>query len=135
MSRDSTRFTGRLAEAEKSGPLWFLNPTTRRLTVQNPTPVPQTDDGAAPAPAGAELRWTSRNNRKGRHLVVLRPEAAHHIATPSPTNTLPETLRGLGKMFVRFPVWDISYDVATIFTLGWLTLHVWPGWWWMDMYP
>jgi hypothetical protein len=29
-----------------------------------------------------------------------------------------ESLRGLRKMLVRYPVWDVSYDVAVIFTLG-----------------
>ncbi len=39
------------------------------------------------------------------------------------TNTLRETLRGIWKMVVRYPIWDVSYDVATIFTLGMASSH------------
>ncbi|KAK0728457.1 hypothetical protein B0T26DRAFT_698010 [Lasiosphaeria miniovina] len=37
---------------------------------------------------------------------------------PRATDTLAETLRGVLKMATRFPVWDVSYDVAVVFTLG-----------------
>lgn len=37
---------------------------------------------------------------------------------PAVTNSVSQTLRGIRKMLVRYPVWDVSYDVATIFTIG-----------------
>ncbi len=36
---------------------------------------------------------------------------------PQPTTTLKQTLIVLWKMLVSYPVWDVSYDVAVIFTL------------------
>ena len=119
MSRRPAHFTSRLADAESSGPLSFCNPTTRRLTIETSAPA---SSPAAPAvgTTGAQHVWRSRDNRKGRHAVLLSPDAARRLAAPPrPTDSLGETLRGVAKMFVRFPVWDVSYDVATIFTLGW----------------
>ncbi|KAK3945874.1 hypothetical protein QBC46DRAFT_349164 [Diplogelasinospora grovesii] len=40
------------------------------------------------------------------------------VRIPSATNTLEQTLRGIARMIMRYPVWDVSYDVAIIFTLG-----------------
>ena len=117
MSQTIAHFAGRLAEAEGSGPLPFCNPTTRRLPLKGPTSVSSVAPEAVSA-SGAQHVWRSRDNRKGRHAVTLTPEAAQRFAALHPTNTLRETFRGVGKMFVRFPVWDVSYDVATIFTLG-----------------
>ncbi len=62
--------------------------------------------------------WRSRDNRKGRHAITLTPECAEKLGAPAATNSLSESLRGIGKMFLRYPVWDVSYDVATIFTWG-----------------
>lgn len=66
-------------------------------------------------------KWTSRNNRKGRHAISINPDRipaeSKHLA-PAPTMSLRKTLFGIWRMLTVFPVWDISYDVATIFTLG-----------------
>ncbi|KAK3685459.1 hypothetical protein B0T22DRAFT_465724 [Podospora appendiculata] len=65
--------------------------------------------------------WRSRDNRKGRHSALVTPEVLAKIETasvPRATDTFAETWRGVVKMFTRFPVWDISYDVAVVFTLG-----------------
>jgi len=115
MSRTTTHFTTRLANAVGSGPLPFCNPTTRWLPVEKSAPAPQ---AAGPTP-GVYHVWRSRDNRKGRHNIGLSSEAALHASAPHRTDSLRETLRGVAKMFVRFPIWDVSYDVATIFTLGW----------------
>ncbi|KAF2006858.1 hypothetical protein P154DRAFT_558828 [Amniculicola lignicola CBS 123094] len=74
---------------------------------------------------GVSYKWTSRNNRKGRHAITLSsfaPEAKQAI--PPLTNSFTQTLSGVWRMFTQYPVWDISYDVATVFTLGsviWVT--------------
>lgn len=88
--------------------------------------------------------WRSRDNRKGRHAaVVFQPKHEPQQSSPSPmndgsekgrrgktasrgfvtkqrqsTNSSRAVLRGAAKMLVRFPVWDVSYLVAIVFTLG-----------------
>ncbi|KAH9818211.1 integral membrane protein [Teratosphaeria destructans] len=113
------------------GPLSFLNPTQahfdhvgteRPSPAQAPStpPAPGRDhDGDIPA-ANIGYQWSSRNNRKGRHeLVVDGAEAANpQCAAPPPTNNLKHIVKIIGKMIYYYPVWDISYDVAMVFTWG-----------------
>lgn len=123
------------------GPISFLNPTTRLQALHGPTKSsspspPQKDvqdtpsteslpgpDSATSESTGVYSVWRSRDNRKGRHALHITPSRAAAIAnTPSSSskhsNTLSGALTGIGRMFVRWPVWDVSYDVAVIFTLG-----------------
>ncbi|KAH0548591.1 hypothetical protein GP486_007865 [Trichoglossum hirsutum] len=125
-------------ELRVSGPFSFLNPTRARID-QFLSAVQQRDDGGAPqeAPAGAdrqqqqqqqqqqqaaagyEYRWRSRDNRKGRHaLVVVQKGATLPQHLPQRTSSARQVLRGILRMFTRCPYWDISYLVATLFTLG-----------------
>ncbi len=79
---------------------------------------------------GAYQVWRSRDNRKGRHAIVLtrdfvqRHQAAaagrHNGTPPLPpsSDSVRGVLSGLARMAVRYPVWDISYDVAMLFTIG-----------------
>lgn len=161
--RNTDHFRGRHYTADHiSGPITFLNPTTRLLPLQedkakdkakdkhkdkpargeDPTgpQVPATPEGgsSSPPPGLAEKQqqqkhhpgiyhvWRSRDNRKGRHALALTPSAAA-TSTGSgsgsgshdqPTNTLRATLAGVARMALRYPVWDVSYDVAAVFTLG-----------------
>lgn len=66
--------------------------------------------------------WRSRDNRKGRHALALTTSAAAEDTLKTdgvvPTNTWPAALAGIKRMVTRYPVWDVSYDVAVIFTLG-----------------
>ncbi|KAK8880157.1 integral membrane protein [Apiospora arundinis] len=66
--------------------------------------------------------WQTRNNRKGRHALAVRvpshPAAAMGLELPKATNAPRQILRGLWRMAVRYPVWDVSYDVAIMFTIG-----------------
>lgn len=65
--------------------------------------------------------WRSRDNRKGRHALVLRRGDDGQMqphGTLEPTNSLPATLRGICALFTRFPYWDISWCVAIVYTLG-----------------
>ncbi|ORY68736.1 uncharacterized protein BCR38DRAFT_406638 [Pseudomassariella vexata] len=77
---------------------------------------------AATTPAGVYRVWRSRDNRKGRHAVAIsseRVEKKHGLLRhPKATDSWGQTWRGVGKMLVRYPVWDVSYDVALLFTLG-----------------
>ncbi|OCK86222.1 hypothetical protein K432DRAFT_431075 [Lepidopterella palustris CBS 459.81] len=66
-------------------------------------------------------KWTSRNNRKGRHALAVNMAPllgqTRYLVPPS-TASLRAIAHGIVRMFTYFPVWDVSYDVATIFTLG-----------------
>jgi hypothetical protein len=137
-------FFGRHYEARHAtGPIAALNPTTRYMSIDHKTPETAADltneplqqqqedsqgsqQSAQPLHRhkrdhhGATYVWRSRDNRKGRHAVVVRPSYQHgeEGAGPKRTDTFEATLRGLGKMVTRYPIWDVSYDVAVVFTLG-----------------
>lgn len=135
--RRNTTFA--LNENHTRGPVPFLNPT-RALYEQHynaaGSPVTQeetlatnTAEDADTAPEKPKpvltYQWTSRDNRKGRHrLIVPRasetqgPESSLAINAPKPTNSLQSIAHNLWLMLVYYPVWDISYDVAYIFTWG-----------------
>ncbi|KAF2458068.1 hypothetical protein BDY21DRAFT_285362 [Lineolata rhizophorae] len=103
-----------------TGPFSYLNPTQIRFRVPDGGPAPgQVAEATEPRDSVTYI-WSSRNNRKGRHAVVLDGQAVRDgcVEGPAPTATIRETLRGLKTMFTQFPVWDISYLVAIIFTLG-----------------
>lgn len=56
--------------------------------------------------------WRSRDNRKGRHVLIL---PRNHPSTPSRTSRL---LRGLGRMCTVWAYWDISWWIAVLFSVG-----------------
>lgn len=65
--------------------------------------------------------WRSRDNRKGRHALVLRRDEdgdKQPHGTLEPTNTLSATIRGIGSCFTKLPYWDVSWCVATVYTVG-----------------
>ena len=69
----------------------------------------------------AEYRWTSRNNRKGRHQIVTRPPADPSEAkfiVPKKTNDVATVRRTIGRMLTEYPYYDISWLVAYVFTWG-----------------
>ena len=120
-----------LDHARVKGPVPFLNPTTahfqpairsekRTEGEARPTDKRLHDHDERLLPP-TSYKWTSRNNRKGRHALsvapsVYSPESEHRV--PHTTASLRKTVRGIMRMFTTFSVWDISYDVAAIFTLG-----------------
>lgn len=147
--------------AHITGPIPFLNPTTRFLGVHQqpqkhhvraehhgqekdasalPTPTPGTEDhdedgkqkkqlssssSSSQQHTGVYNVWRSRDNRKGRHALALAPSVAEGTKKSGvavnglrPTNTLSAMLAGVARMVTRYPVWDVSYDVAVVFTLG-----------------
>lgn len=132
----------KLQQDRVSGPLSFLNPT--RATFEH-APIPDQSqvrlaDGDANQAEGGPpcqkeavsikddeqlvsniaFKWRSRDNRKGRHALAVDPSSSPSALYFSPrvSSTLGETARGLLRMCTQFPYWDISYLVATIFTLG-----------------
>ena len=129
-----------------SGPFSFLNPTRAHFNhkaLSNLSSNPSTKSLAdantcssthedkhlsfedEKSSSNIYFKWRSRDNRKGRHVLVIKPTSDSHTPatvqspiTPQPTSTLLSTLRGFRRMLTRFPYWNISYLVATIFTLG-----------------
>ena len=73
--------------------------------------------------SNAEFQWRSRDNRKGRHTLVVAPasETSIPIMTPKSTSRIREVGRGILRMTRQYPYCDVSWLVATIFTLGSLT--------------
>lgn len=85
-------------------------------------------EGSHPGSSGVYTVWRSRDNRKGRHTLALTPSAAAALPTvPTKTTSAASTtaaniprllLSGLARMALRYPLHDVSYDVALVFTLG-----------------
>ena len=61
-----------------------------------------------------EYKWTSRNNRKGRHALVVHESSSYD----SPETGANSVLSGIWRMFTVFNFWDISYVTAIVFTLA-----------------
>ncbi|CAO2648004.1 Nn.00g089260.m01.CDS01 [Neocucurbitaria sp. VM-36] len=108
-AHEPLRHDGHL-ELEKhrvTGPVPFLNPTRAHFRHE--------------ARPDIRFKWTSRNNRKGRHAIAVDPqqvsaESKHN--TPRPTASTRSIAHGIWRMLTYYPVWDISFDIAYIFTLG-----------------
>ena len=120
-----------------TGPFKQLNPTTRYIHPSDaaaPTSTAGSAEGSGESQCDDPAKvvrpdqrnpravhvWRSRDNRKGRHAVVVDPSYKDNEQHKGPetTESLRQTLRGLGKMFTSYPIWDVSYDVATVFTFG-----------------
>lgn len=142
-SREPFRNNDKLTLQRAEGPFAFLNPTrahyqysiTTKGDVQpdqhgNQHPQSQISDanhgsstGTYPA-SHIQFLWRSRDNRKGRHAILARrpspdsdPKKSRFL-TPRRTSHPREVLRNVLRTFTYFPVWDISWLVAFIFTLG-----------------
>lgn len=106
-----------------TGPFAFLNPTRAHFTHTLPkkqdeaeSSTPSSDEGAAKDASKIEYKWTSRNNRKGRHALVVPPTAP--VMVQGRSSSEKAVLHGIMRMLTQYPVWDISWLVAVIFTLG-----------------
>lgn len=117
------------------GPFSFLNPTRGHFKHAPVASSPQDggagvaetrvarEDQTASAPPikhqpsidGAHFLWRSRDNRKGRHPLRVQQGSA---TAPRRSSHPKEVLRGVVRTLTRFPVWDISWLVAFIFTCG-----------------
>lgn len=128
MPKAYDHFFGRHYHAQHTtGPFKSLNPTKRYLVADKKSPASVSETGKAQnatqgstASPGVAYVWRSRDNRKGRHALAISVDPGKHDGTqgPRPSSTWDQTLRGILKMFVRYPVWDVSYDVAVVFTIG-----------------
>ncbi|KAK6442761.1 hypothetical protein LTR95_001008 [Oleoguttula sp. CCFEE 5521] len=104
-----------------TGPFHFLNPTRARFHHTSPSEKTTSADTAHAQTSntpGIAYKWSSRNNRKGRHAIAISHDWSPTWRAPAATNDAKEIARGVWRMCTTFPVWDVSYLVAIIFTLG-----------------
>jgi len=120
--------------SKTTGPFSFLNPTRahyRHVYTDEETgqgsngDIDDSSDGNMLPPQHAadkvEYVWTSRNNRKGRHMLevtLARDPATAKYLVPDATNTPKAILQNIGRMLTKYPIWDVSWLVAYIFTWG-----------------
>lgn len=123
--------TQQLQESEVNGPIRFLNPTHARLEARAVT-ADRTDladeqpnenshaldpiSEASTAEPPVETKWTSRDSRKGRQTLMIRADT--QAIVPPATSSWTEVAVVLKRMFTSFPVGNISYLVALMFTIG-----------------
>lgn len=128
MVRRNDRFTSRTPfqnpQAEYSlapqpsgagGAFKSLNPTSAHYHHLGPHAHGRGADRSA-----VTYKWSSRNNRKGRHAISVDAQAVaeHRLELPPNATGFPKIVAGLGRMLSYYPVWDVSYLVAIIFTWG-----------------
>ncbi|KIW97533.1 uncharacterized protein Z519_01117 [Cladophialophora bantiana CBS 173.52] len=141
-TREPFQHDHRLILERAEGPFSFLNPTRAHFNHSGSVSKVTSDDTAAShesvdnaadheipkrysesnVPAkNVRFLWRSRDNRKGRHpLLVQRPKPGEeaYFVTPRRTSDPREVLKTVVKTFTSFPIWDISWLVAFIFTWG-----------------
>jgi hypothetical protein len=127
----STRLSDRhevkfLGHHHVDGPFSFLNPTHAEVDLQ-PSKEPESDPSADKLETNeitngkASFLWRSRDNRKGRHAVILEDSDDPNYSQDNlftRTQSLKEVWKGILRMVFQYPYWDISYLVATFFTWG-----------------
>ncbi|MCJ1282609.1 hypothetical protein MMC26_001934 [Xylographa opegraphella] len=106
------------------------DPTTKTPLPDNPEPTtssaPDVEKSSFPnsndqLSSDIEFRWRSRDNRKGRHTLVItraKDDSSARYIIPKCTHTLREAAHGIWRMCTQFPYWDVSWLVAIVFTLG-----------------
>ena len=128
--REPFRDVSNLQLGRAHAPLGISNPTR---AIYDPQPPKKVEGAAAndhgglhtdtdTAKAGTpdyHFLWRSRDNRKGRHPIVINQSTSSTIVdAPRATSHPHEVLQVVLKMLTQYPVWDISWLVAYIFTLG-----------------
>ncbi|KAK3719307.1 hypothetical protein LTR37_004526 [Vermiconidia calcicola] len=108
------------------GPLPFLNPTSATFDLvpkseriaQATDTLPSSPEEKIPPQLGeAQLKWRARDNRKGRHVLVV-PRKPTTAETPKPTATWSAVGKGLWRMCSEYAWWDVSWWIAVVFSAG-----------------
>ncbi|KXT15441.1 hypothetical protein AC579_10600 [Pseudocercospora musae] len=105
-----------------SGAISWFNPTAAsysRARVPGGGGGPNVD-GENLLPADLDYKWTSRDNRKGRHTLVVTQAALDEkrIAIPPRSGSWRAIRTGIKRMVTVGPLTNISWWVAIIFTIG-----------------
>ncbi|KAG7288574.1 hypothetical protein NEMBOFW57_004927 [Staphylotrichum longicolle] len=94
-------------------------------TPETTTPETTTPETTTPEDHGARQVyhvWRSRDNRKGRRRAVITgpkgPQSRRVGLVDEEKTQLKKTVRGVSRLFTRFPVWDVTYLVAVSFVLA-----------------
>lgn len=103
-------------------PISFLNPTTIHYKLASSGAG---DEGNVNSHSGSEdpavaFKWSSRNNRKGRHALTVSSTSTHdnpisEIGLEVSSNKIAQ---GIWRMLTYYPIWNVSFDVAYLFTWG-----------------
>ncbi|PNP53529.1 hypothetical protein THARTR1_06223 [Trichoderma harzianum] len=142
-SREPFDNDNRLTLQHAEGPFCFFNPTRAHFDHSALAPKLTPDETAKSHESGndAETRheqtkqaadsnvpaknvrflWRSRDNRKGRHALLVQkplPGEEAPFVTPRRTSDPREILKTVIRTFTHYPIWDISWLVAFIFTWG-----------------
>ncbi|CAE7009851.1 hypothetical protein P3342_003103 [Pyrenophora teres f. teres] len=83
--------------------LSFQNPNSRRYAVHD-------ENGDA---TGTEWEWWSRENRKGRHILLL-----NHDRAPSHAARTTYLIRALIRIVTVIAWWDVSWWIGVLFSFG-----------------
>jgi hypothetical protein len=97
-----------------TGPFSFLNPTRAHFQHLQHDDQEQLADNV-------EFQWRSRDNRKGRHTLVVQPATSAGTANfiaPEVTASFRGVMKGIARMCMQYPFYDVSWLVAVVFTLG-----------------
>lgn len=111
----------RIVVDEPKGPVPFFNSTRSRFALHRiPSDSSHISTEKEDLWPQVEFKWSSRNNRKGRHKLVLHKKFLENEGiTLPPSTTSPKSIaKGILKMAVFYPYWNISWWVAVLFTLG-----------------
>lgn len=133
-----------LQRGKVTGPVSFMDPTHAIYTyTPSDYETPTRDEGLAPlensrseskaelseggrsdasesAESAVQYKWTSRNNRKGRHALIIyeNDEHANPYSTPPTSRGYRPVLKGIWRMLTVFTIHDISYLLAVAFTIA-----------------
>lgn len=114
-----------VAPSNVNGPFFFLNPTKAQFELKPQKQIPgkqprgfEERKEKSEAASNVRFLWRSRDNRKGRHPLVVKKDVAENAITPRRTSQPSKVFKTIVKMFTYYPVWDISWLVAYIFTWG-----------------
>lgn len=106
---------------EVKGPLSFFNPTAATFDL---VPASKLSTGPAsgiaphgPLPTGARLAWRARDNRKGRHVLVI-PSNDGATDAPAFSTSWSHIRRILWRMCTVYAWWDVSWWIAVLFSWG-----------------
>ncbi|ETN37120.1 uncharacterized protein HMPREF1541_08110 [Cyphellophora europaea CBS 101466] len=118
-----------LDAAHVTGAFPFFNPTHARF--RNKVDTEERGDKAATGPESqVQYQWRSRDNRKGRHVIVVPPD---HPLAPSKLHVC---IKGIGRMFTTAPYWDVSWWVGVLFSVGSIIFILCALFYWLPLaYP